>query len=256
MRPVLALPFHDPDGTMLPHLQTILPDLKAHFEHLYLSPPPSTLRQIEHIPQISEDGFFTIFHLEAEVRFGEHLKFLYSRAAEAAHPDQPIHLCFLDRLSFVLEGGYRRQFLADVDSLTLDDLPLIFHRSMKAWETHPNNYRVLEGFVTTIGEILFGKSLDYGWCHLVASAGQLREIMPLVKRPDLSMVAEIVYYLQKNIHTRNVDWLAWEDPFLLSRDAAELKHERENSLEETQKRLSYVLPMVEMLAEFSANGNV
>jgi len=51
-----------------------------------------------------------------------------------------------------------------------------------------------------------------------------------------------------------VDWLAWEDPMILSRDAAELKRERENSLDETQKRLSYVLPMIETLTRLSANG--
>jgi hypothetical protein len=69
------------------------------------------------------------------------------------------------------------------------------------------------------------------------------------------MVAEMIYYLQENIHTREVDWLAWEDPFILARDPAELKHERENSNQETQKRLAYVLPMVEMLVKFSRNGN-
>jgi hypothetical protein len=65
------------------------------------------------------------------------------------------------------------------------------------------------------------------------------------------MVAEMIFYLQDDIHTRDVDWLAWEDPFILSREAAELKCERENSLEETQKRLSYVLPMLETLTRLS-----
>jgi hypothetical protein len=57
----------------------------------------------------------------------------------------------------------------------------------------------------------------------------------------------MIFYLQDDIQTRDVDWLAWEDPMILSRDAAELKHERENSPEETQKRLSYALPMIETL---------
>lgn len=255
MKPALAFPFHDPAGTMFSHLQAILPDLKSHFEHLYLCPPPSTLQQVAHVQQLLEDDFFTIFQLETDVRFGERLRFLYSQTADAAHPDQPIHLCFLDRLLFAIEGDYRDQFLADVDSLIPNDLPLIFHRSSKAWETHPNNYRALEGFVTTIGETLFGKTLDYGWCHLVVQSRQLSKIMPRTTRPDLSMVAEMIYYLQDHIHTREVDWLAWEDPFILSRDPVELKRERENSNEETQKRLAYVLPMVELLVQFSRNGN-
>jgi len=96
--------------------------------------------------------------------------------------------------------------------------------------------------------------LDYAWCHIVVSAGQLRRIMPLVKNPDLSMVAEMVFYLQGKIQTRDVDWLAWEDPFIFQRNATELKHERENSLVETQKRLKYVLPMIDTLTRLSKNG--
>jgi hypothetical protein len=70
------------------------------------------------------------------------------------------------------------------------------------------------------------------------------------------MVAEMILKLQHDIQTREVDWLAWEDPFIEGRDADELKRERENSLAETRKRLSYVLPMVELLTQFSVNGNV
>ena len=89
---------------------------------------------------------------------------------------------------------------------------------------------------------------------LPSTAGALREIMPLVKNPDLSMVAEMIFYLQENIQTRDVDWLAWEDPFILSRDPVELKNEREKSMEETRKRLSYTVPMIETLTRLSATG--
>src|SRR5688572_10298786 len=253
MQPALVFPFNDPDGGMFQHLQSILPDLKGQFEHAYLCPPLSTLKWIEHIRQLQADDFFTIFPVDVEMRLGEHFAYLYRRAADMAHPDQPLHLCFLDRLAFALEGEYRNSFLADVDSLFVSDLPLIFQRSQTAWETHPQNYRDIEGTVTIVGHNLFGKELDYAWCHIVVRAGQLREIMPLVKNPDLSMVAEMIFYLQDDIHTRDVDWLAWEDPFILSRDPAELKRERENSLEETQKRLSYVLPMLETLTRLSSN---
>ena len=150
-----------------------------------------------------------------------------------------------------MEGEYRNSLLADVDSLAVTELPLIFQRSKTAWETHPQNYRDIEGVVTTVGRSLFHRELDYAWCHIVVSAGQLRKIMPLVKNPDLSMVAEMIFYLQDDIQTRDVDWLAWEDPMILSRDAAELKHERENSPEETQKRLSYALPMIETLTRLA-----
>jgi hypothetical protein len=253
MKPALAFPYHDPDGTMLPHIQAILPDLKNHFDHAYVSAPPSSFKLLQQKNLIHADNFFTIFLVDEDALIGEAFAHLYQRAAEIAHPDQPIHLCYPDRIAFAL-NEYRESFLADVDSLTDNDLPLIFHRSQAAWATHPQNYRQLEGIVTTVGQNLFGKTLDYGWCHIVVRAGQLREIMPLVKNPDLSMVAEMIYYLQDNIHTRDVDWLAWEDPFIFERDAAELKHEREHSLAETNKRLKYVLPMLETLTRLSNNG--
>jgi hypothetical protein len=78
--------------------------------------------------------------------------------------------------------------------------------------------------------------------------------MQKVTHPGLSMVAEMILHLQHHVHTREVDWLVWEDPFILGRDPAELKQERENSIDETEKRLSYVLPMVEALVRFSKDG--
>jgi hypothetical protein len=256
MKPALAFPYNDPDGAMLPHLQAILPNLKNHFDRAYIAPPPSTLELLQQKNLFLTDDFFTVIPVDGNRLVGERFGHLYRRAAEISHPDQILRLCYLDRMSFALEGEYRDSFLADVDSLTTDDLPLIFQRSQFAWETHPQNYRQLEGLVTTVGRNLFGRELDYGWCHLVVCAGQLREIMPKVKNPDLSMVAEMVFYMQAGIKTRDVDWLAWEDPFALGRDADELKRERENSLDETNKRLKYVLPMLETLTRLSRNGNV
>lgn len=239
---------------MFSHLQTILPDLRSHFARAYICPPLSTQNHTEHMQQLRADDFFTIFPAEREMKIGEHFAYLYRHAAEVAPSEQILHLCFVDRLAFALEGEYRELFLNDIDSLSFMDVPLIFQRSETAWETHPQNYRELEGIVTTVGRNLFGKELDYAWCHIAVSAGQLRQVMPLVKNHDLSVVAEMIFYLQDEIKTREVDWLAWEDAFILSRDPLELKHERENSLSETRKRLSYVLPMIDTLTRLSANG--
>lgn len=252
MKPALAFPFNDPDGTMFHHLQAILPDLKEHFERAYISPPLSTQKHVDHIQQVQMDDFFTVFPVDREMQIGELFHFLYRHAADAAPPDQIVHLCFLDRLAFALKGEYRYSILADIDSL--EHVPMIFQRSNLAWETHPRNYRELEGMVTTVGRSLFGRDLDYAWCHLAVGAGQLREIMPLVKNLDLSMVAEMIFYLQDDIHTRDVDWLTWEDPFILGREVTELKHEREGSFDETHKRLSYTVPMIETLTRLSRNG--
>jgi hypothetical protein len=254
MRPALAFPFNDPAGTMFGHLQAILPDLKNHFRRAYICPPLSTQKHVEHMQQLQSDDFFTIFPADREMQIGEHFAYLYQRAADAAPPEQIIHLCYLDRLAFALEGAYRDECLKDIDVLSVSDVPLIYQRSGRAWETHPQNYRELEGMVTTLGRNLFGRDLDYAWCHIALCAEKLREILPLVRNLDLSMVAEMIFYMQDNLKTRDVDWLAWEDPFVQSRDPVELKQERENSIEETRKRLSYVLPMINTLTMLSANG--
>ena len=255
MKPVLAIPFVDPDGLMFSHLQAILPDLKLHFDRVYLTLPKMTREgQPENIRLLERDDFFALFPIDSEEPVGDHFAYLYRQTASAMHPDQIVHLCFIDRLVFALRTGYREQFLADIDALRQEHLPLIFQRSESAWATHPKNYFELESFVTDIGQTLFGKRLDYGWCHFVIQAGQLREIIPLTHRHDLSIVAEMILHVQADVKTREVDWLAWEDPFIRGKDTDELKRERENSLAETQKRLSYVLPMVELLVRFSKNG--
>src|SRR6266508_2418449 len=196
MKPALTFPFNDPDGTMFHHLQVVLPDLKEHFERAYICPPLSTLQHTEYLRQLQADDFFTIFPIDRELQIGEHFAYLYQQTAETAHLDQIIHLCYLDRLAFALEGEYRDEFVADIDSLSTSDVPIIFQRSQIAWETHPQNYRDLEGIVTTVGHNLFGRELDYAWCHIALCAEQLCEITPLVKNPDLSMVAEMIFYMQ------------------------------------------------------------
>jgi len=251
MLPIVAFPFHDPDLRMFPHLQAILPDLKTLFRRAYVCPPLDTRRHAALMDWLVKDDFFTVFPMDRPTQIGEHFTHLYLNAARMADPGEIIHLAYLDRLSFILQGSHREQFLKDVSSLRSEQTPLIFQRSAAAWRTHPRNYFEIERFVTTIGEILFGRSLDYAWCHLVAQASRLKEIMPRVGNRDLSMVTEMILYLQPDIKTRDVDWLAWEDPFVLSRDLEELKRDRENNPAETQKRLSYAIPMLETLLQYA-----
>jgi len=251
MSPSIAFPFHDPDLQMFPYLQAILPDLKALFSRAYLCPPLNTRRQTSLMDWLAKDDFFIVFPVDRQMQIGEHFAYLYLNAARAADPNEIIHLAYIDRLAFALQGPYRVQFITDMNNISGADMPLIFQRSTKAWQTHPQNYYEIENFVTTIGKFLFGRPLDYAWCHLVARASQLVRILPMVRNPDLSMVAEMVLLLQPEIRTKDVDWLAWEDPFILSRDPEELKHKREISPEETQKRLSYAVPMVETMVQYA-----
>ena len=255
MLPAIAFPYHDPDLKMFPHLQAILPNLKTLFSRAYISPPLDTRRNTPLMEWLAKEAFFTIFPLDWQLQIGEHFAFLYMNAAQAAEPDEIIHLAYIDRLSYALQGPYQEQFIKDIKAIQSADVPLIFQRSATAWKTHPQNYYEIERFITTIGNILFHKSLDYAWCHLVVRASQLKQILPLVNNPDLSMVAEMILWLQPGIQTKEVDWLAWEDPFILSYDPVELKHARENSAQETQKRLSYAVPMVQAMLQHAMKQN-
>ena len=248
MPTAVVFPIHDPDNLLIPHLEAIIPILKENFDRAYLSVSGSTrARHRQWADALAADPFFVVFAQKGNGPVGDRFAALYRQTVLASTPAQVLHLVSLDRLAFALETRYRSRFLMDVHAVREDDLPLIFQRSPKAWGTHPRNYYEIESFVTRVGRILFGKSLDYAWCHLVLTASTLAEILPQVHNHDLSMVAEMVLLLQEGIRTREVDWLAWEDPFILGRGARELKRERQASLAEVDKRLAYVLPMVAAL---------
>jgi hypothetical protein len=124
-------------------------------------------------------------------------------------------------------------------------------RSTAAWATHPRNYRDCEWMAIHTGELLFGRTLDFFWGYFVVTAGQLASVLSRVRSHDWGMQAEIVLQLRAQLTTREVDWLAWEDPFFEGGDAAALKQARENSLAETRKRLDYVIPTLQILLESS-----
>lgn len=247
-QPAIVMPMNDPDGTMFAHLEKLTPLLKTIFVKALVGIPATTYhRQPDYMAWLEAEPFFDVFRLDTDPPVGEYFAALYRYAAQKSAPDLLLHLCFIDRLAFALETDYREQMTEDIRSLTVDDVPLVFARTEKAWETHPSNYREIEDMITRTGEMVFGKTLDYAWCHLVATAEQLDAAMGSIDNPSMSMLAEIVLSLQDTMQCKAVDWLAWEDPFILSVDAEELKAQRESSQQETLKRLSYALPMMELI---------
>lgn len=255
MHSAIVMPMHDPTGLLFPHLTAITPQLKVLFGGAILSITPATrAQQPAWVAHYAADDFFTLYELRAAQPIGDEFVQLYSHAAALCPPDTRLHLCFIDRVAYALQSAYCAEFVADIQALQRTDGPLIFQRSAAAWQTHPRNYQAIEAMVTVIGEGYFGKALDFAWCHLVVQAGQLRTILPQVKRHDLAILAELVLLLAPAIQTRAVDWLAWEDPFILGQDPHQLKQEREQSPAETQKRLAYALPMLQVMHEAMMNG--
>jgi len=242
---------NDPKGILFPHLETITPRLKELFDAAFLSIRPATRRQqSRYYEWLLSDNFFHLYELETDITMvGDDFLPLYTYAAASVPPSQIVHLCFIDRVAYALQSQYQGQFQADMQKLRATETPLIYQRSTVAWETHPQNYRELEQMVTRVGEFLFGKSLDFAWCHLAIQAGRLKEILPHIQARDFSFEAEMVLQLKDEIQTKEVDWLSWEDPFIEKRDTQALKSMREASLAETNKRLSYVVPMLQLLRE-------
>ncbi len=248
MQPAIVMPMHDPAGIMFPHLKAVTLQLKSVFAQAFVSVTSITQEtQPSSMAWLRQDGFFQALYHQSDVSMGRDFLALYAQAAAACVPDQILHLCFIDRVAFALQSDYREEFLVDIQAVKPSDTPLIFQRSQAAWDTHPSNYREFEAILTHVGRILFKKDLDFAWCHLAIQARQLAAILPYLKNTDLSLVAEIAVRLRNQAQTQDVDWLAWEDPFILSRDARELKAERERSDAENRKRLAYVIPMLQVL---------
>jgi hypothetical protein len=250
MRSVIVMPMYDPDGHMFSLLTSIIPTLEEAFDGAFISITPQTQsRQSVYIERLTGNPFFRIVEISEGLLVGKQFYRLYEGAAKACSPDQVMHLCFIDRVAFALSGEYRDQFIQDMKQVRLEETPLIFHRSARAWETHPANYRELELMVSRVGEFLFGRHLDFCWCHMAIRAGDLLSVLPQIQASDLSMAAELVLRIRGRARTKEVDWLAWEDPFIVSRDERSLRMEREESTGETLKRLSYVVPMLRLLYE-------
>ncbi|MBN2393940.1 MAG: hypothetical protein JXR84_24620 [Anaerolineae bacterium] len=247
--PVVVMPYHDPEGEMVRHLETILFDLKRMFRCVFVGVTPATsAAQPAAIEWLTADPFFDVTYRKPDIGVGEQFRALYAHAAAACAPSEVLHLCFLDRVAYALETAHRVAFIKDVLAVHGTGTPLMFHRSEAAWRTHPQNYHDIEMMATRTGEWLFGKTLDFAWCHLVIRAGLLREIMPGTKNADISMLAEMTLLLCDKLVSKDVDWLAWEDPFILGCDAVRLRIERENNPRETQKRLAYIMPTLQLIA--------
>jgi hypothetical protein len=218
MQPIIVTPM-DPQGSLFLYLEAITPYLKMLFAQAFVCiKEPLYETHAAAIEQLEQDDFFRLAAHPTPFPVGEDFLRLYAWAAANSPPQALLHLCFLDRVAFALQSDYREQFMADIGAVEAEQAPLIFQRSEAAWETHPHNYRELEQMVTRAGELLFNRYLDFALCRLVVQAEQFQELVPYIKKRDLSMLAEFVLLLTDKIQTKAVDWLAWEKPYTDGRD--------------------------------------
>lgn len=247
MRPAFVFPLHDPTGLLWDRLPAGLRVLEPWAGRVVVGLTSDTaLPAASLVSWLESQRWIDVVRVPTPAPVGVQFRHLYAEAVRLADPRQIVHLCFPDRLLFALAGDHRRQFLDDVLRANVD-APLLYERSVKAWATHPKVYREAEALVTTMGRLLIGRELDFAWCHLALSAQDLASCLPIMGREDLSMMAELIWCIKDRVRTKAVDWLAWEDPFVLGGDSEALRAERENSVDELEKRLSYVLPMLDVL---------
>ena len=250
MVPALVLPFHDPTGALLAQLTTITPTLREVFARVFLSISPATERlHAQQIGYLQNDPFFVVNTNAPNTLPGDHYLAAYRSAIAHSHPDQLLHLCDIDKLAAILQSHQRDQFLSDIAAIDPAATPLLFQRSPHAWATYPQPYREIEQIAITLGQHLFQRYFDFAWSYLVIRAADLQAIMPHIQQRTFGMLAEIVLLLHEHLHTQEVDWLFWEDPFIEARDPDELRREREASSQETQKRLQANAPIIRLLLD-------
>ena len=228
---------------MLPHLFQLDAWLKQTFDHAYLGlSHPTQLNQPAAVDRLQSDPFYRLTFNPPGSQPGEHYRAVYQSAVDGCSPAQRLHLCDFDRPVFALATAYRQAYVDDLAWANDQTPPVLFQRTPAAWATYPDNYREIEGLVTRVGELLYGQTYDFGWSYLVLQASDLAPLLPQLVSRDFGVLIELLILLRPRLLTRSVDWLAWEDPFLLGRDAGELRLERSQSQAETVKRLRGLLP--------------
>ena len=250
MLPALVLPFHDPSGVLLAQLAAIDPTLRQLFGRAFLSISPITAqRQAAQLQALRADAFFLINANAPDTLPGDHYLAAYRSAVRHSHPDQPLHLCDVDKLAAIVQSQHRDQFMADIAAANLATAPTLFQRSAQAWASYPQPYREIEQVAITLGRYLLHRYFDFAWSYLVIRAAQLDAILPDLQQRTFGILAEVVLALHQNLRTQDVDWLFWEDPFIEGRDADALRAEREASPQETLKRLRGNAPIIRLLLD-------
>lgn len=248
MKSVIVCSLYDKNGRMFELLDKSISILENNFPKVVLSISRETENKFKrNIDKLKKHKVFDIYLTGKNHILGLNLRLAYKYIAEKYLKDSVFQLCAIDRLLYALLTSYREEFLKDVFESEKLQVPTLFLRSKKAWDTHPKNYFACESMMTSVGKVLFGKELDFAWNHITIKNRVLGEMIKEIKYKDIRFYAQFVLSLKDVLRTKKVDWLSWEDPFILEKNAKKYKKERENSKEEKEKRLGYVLPVVDLL---------
>ena len=99
----LFFAFHDPEGIQTENLRKMLPILRENFQGAFVSVTPETAKRNSAVVAFfQESGFFTVNINEEGSTIGDHFLSGFKNVIAHANPDQLVHLCASDRLSFAL----------------------------------------------------------------------------------------------------------------------------------------------------------
>jgi hypothetical protein len=249
----LAFTYHDPDGRYNKVLQRQLGHLRSAFDRICVSVTAPTEAHNGAFLEQLEIGGCAVSYNPSESAIGDHFR----EALRLAVPlRQPIFFGFIDRVLYAMESEWKASFLSDLAQLKTRPFT-IYDRSQLAWDTHPSNYREIEHMVSRMGDWLFGEYLELGLCAFTLSAETADTVVRQSTSPGIEVLGEWVLLAAANgipITTTKVDWLLWEDPYWEGRDPQAFKLAREQSWDETVKRIRMMTPFMKMMAEDRFRG--
>jgi hypothetical protein len=248
---ILAFPYHDPQGTYNTAFRRHLDRLQASFDVLCLgATPPTVAHNAPFIVELRAAGCL-IAENAPQTSIGDHSRSALRLAVDQAAQGQPIAFLFLDRFLFALETEHKEPFLADVLRCQ-NQACLVFERTPTAWATHPASYKEVEGMSTRLGELLFGRTVDWCPCALILSADISRGILAGSTNPGYAVWAEWLLLAARQgaaIASTGVDWLAWEDPFWARADEEAFRKAQDTDPNQIVKRIHMQAPVALLMAE-------
>ena len=248
---IFAFPYHDPEARFNAFFEKNFGNFEKNFNKVCISAtPPTAKTNAKFIKKLKKRGFKLIVNTNKST-VGDHYRNALKLGVRYCQENERIFYGFIDRVIFDLETKWQSSFLKDLKSAKNEDF-LIFERSVSAWKTHPVNYREIEQTVSCIFKLLSGESLELNPCAFLINKNISEKILKESKSPGWEALGEWILLAISNktaIRSKRVDWLAWEDPFWEKADPNSLKKLREQSKEETIKRIKSNTPFLSLLTE-------
>lgn len=250
---IFTFPYHDPEGTLFPILESKLDSLGRIFSALCISATPQTVQEQPELLRSLERRGCTVLRNQEGTMVGDHYRGALGLAL--SQDDTHIYFGFIDRTLFAL-AKYTETFLLDMEAFQ-GDVPVLFDRTEKAWKTHPKNYREIEVAINVLAKYYFKREVECLNCGMIIPHNIAKQVLPQSQASGFSAGLEwmlLFELLGYGSLSQKVDWLSWEDPYIEHSEASLLKQEREESPKEHWKRIKANGPCIELLLDKRFRG--